>query len=135
MKQVRSILSAAFALLVLFSSSSFMVGLHLCCGQVQNIALFTKADGCEIEKKMPPCHKPQSKPCCEDETILHKGEDFKVSITEVSISPATALAIELPPVIISEVIPSNLISRKHYFNYDPPLRASDLIISFQVFLI
>ena len=135
MKQARSILSAAFAVLVLISSSSFMVGLHLCGGQVQNVALFTKADGCEMEKKMPPCHKPQSKPCCEDETIAHKGEDFKISLTEISISTGPVLDMELPAVMISEVIPSAPVSRTRYRNYDPPLRAADLTVSFQVFLI
>lgn len=135
MKLFRSILSIAFALLVLFSSSSFTVGIHLCGGQIENIALFTKSDGCEMEKKMPRCHKPQSKPCCEDETIIHSGEDFKVTIADVSISPDSASDMELPHVIISEVIPSARVSRTSIHHYYPPLRAADLTISFQVFLI
>jgi hypothetical protein len=135
MKQIRSILSATFIILVLFSSSSFMVGIHLCGGQPQNVALFTKADACEMEKRMPPCHKPQAKPCCEDETILHQGENFNISITEVSIAPYPTLDIALPEVMISEVIPSSPVSRTHFYNYDPPLRTVDLTISHQVFLI
>lgn len=135
MKQHRSILSFAFAILVLFSSSSFMVGLHICSGEIQNIALFTKADACEMEKRMPPCHSHESKPCCEDESIIHQGEDFQALMTDISVSPMSALDIELAPIVISEVIPSTPFSRTHFHNYDPPIRATDLIVSFQVFLI
>jgi hypothetical protein len=135
MKQHRSILSATFAFLVLFSSSSFMVGVHLCSGQIQNIALFTKADGCEMEKRMPPCHKHETKPCCEDETIVHEGQDFKVSVTDITIAAIPAMDMQLPPVLISEVIPSAPISRITHYNYDPPFRPADLTVSFQVFLI
>lgn len=134
MKQHRSILSFAFAILVLFSSSSFMVGLHLCSGEIQNIAWFTKAEGCEMEKKMPPCHKHESKPCCEDETIVHDAQDFKGSINQISIvAPIADMA--QPAVLIAEIIPSSVISTKHYAYHDPPLRATDITVDLQVFLI
>ena len=135
MTRYRSILVLSFALLVLFSGSSFVVGVHLCGGDIQNVALFTKAEGCEMEKKLPPCHKQLSKPCCEDETIIHEGEDFKVSSTDITISEASFLDIELPPVVVSEIIPSSPVSRIRFYNYDPPLRAGDLTVSLQVFLI
>ena len=135
MKRFRPILSATFAIMVLFSSSSFMVGIHLCKGHIQNVALFSKADACELEKQMPPCHRHESKPCCEDESIIHQGEDFQASMTDISVSPMPALDIELAPIVISEVIPSTPVSRTHFHNYDPPLRATDLIVSFQAFLI
>lgn len=135
MKRFRPILSATFAIMVLFSSSSFMVGIHLCKGRIQNIALFDKADVCEMQKRMPPCHRHESKPCCEDEAIIHQGEDFQVSLSDISISPISALDIELAPIVLSEVIPSILVSRTHFHNYDPPFQAADRIVSFQVFLI
>jgi hypothetical protein len=134
MKKYRSILSFAFAILVLFSSSSFMVGLHICSGEIQNIALFTKAEGCEMEKKMPPCHKKESKPCCEDETIVHDAQDFKGSINQISFAAPVADMIQ-PPVLIAEIVPSSIISTKHYAYHDPPLRATDITVDLQVFLI
>jgi len=88
-----------------------------------------------MEKRMPPCRKHESKPCCEDETIVHKGEDFKVSMTDITVSAVPVLDTELPPVFISEVIPTAPITRTPFYNYDPPLRAADLTVSFQVFLI
>lgn len=135
MKRFRPILSATLAIVVLFSSSSFMVGIHLCKGRIQNIALFNKADACQMEKQMPPCHRHESKPCCEDESIIHQGEDFQASMSDISISPMPAVDIELTPIVISEVIPSTPVSRTHFHNYDPPFQAADRIVSFQVFLI
>jgi hypothetical protein len=135
MKQFRSILSVLFAFLVLFSSSNIMVGLHLCSGQIQNIALFSKAESCEMEKRMPPCHRHESQSCCDDETIVHNGEDFNAPATAVSMGPVFALDIELPPVPISEVIPCSPVSNSRLYNYDPPVRAADLTVSLHVFLI
>jgi len=48
MKSLRTITSLTLALLVFVSSTSFMVGMHICSGEVQNIALFTKAEGCDV---------------------------------------------------------------------------------------
>ncbi len=135
MKHYRSILSVAFACLVLFSSTSFMVGVHLCGGHVQNIALFTQAEACAMEKQTPPCHKPQSEPCCEDETIVHTGEDFKVSLTAMALTPPAPADFTLPSVLISEVIPAAPVAPVPFYLYDPPLPATDLTVSLQVFLI
>lgn len=135
MKQYRSILSSAFAILVLFSSSSFMVGIHLCGGHVQNIALFTKADGCAMEKRIPPCHKHESKPCCEDETIVHDAQDFKSNVSQINITAPPVLDVIVPATFIAEVIPSLTISFNQHADYDPPIRSIDVTIDFQVFLI
>lgn len=135
MKEIRSIISATFIILVLFSSSSFMVGMHFCAGQIQNIALFTKADGCEMEQQIPPCHKHESKPCCEDETVVHTGEDFHASLTDITILAAPALDVALPHVLISEVIPSAPVSRTHFYYYDQPLPPGDLTIRYRILLI
>lgn len=133
MKFYRSILSLGFVALVFVSGSSFMVGLHFCGGKVQNIALFSKADGCDKEKQLPPCHRHETPPCCQDETVIHEGQDFKNSITQISFS-APLIAEVSVPVLISEVINSNT-SSLNYTYYDPPLRTCDLVVSLQAFLI
>lgn len=135
MKLFRTISSLILAILVLVSSSSFMVGIHYCAGKVQNIALFTKADACEKELIMPPCHRHLKAPCCEDQTVVHKGEDLKASIVHDQLLPPSSIDIEQPLVLISEIIPTAPFSRVKYFNYDPPLPSSDLTIDHQVFLI
>lgn len=135
MKIFRTISTIAFCLLVVFSSSSFMIGIHICSGNIQDVALFTKAQSCANEKKMPPCHKKESKPCCEDESVIHEGQDIKSDISKLQLSPVPVIDIDQPLVLIAEVISSSSLARTKYYNYDPPLRSADLIVSFQVFLI
>ena len=135
MKLLRSILSFTLALLVLFSASSFTLGIHLCCGEIQDVALFAKADGCEKKETLPACHTPKKVACCEDETIVHDGQGFKASVTQIDIAPSTSIDLEQPLVLISEIIPTAPSSRIQYHNYDPPLRSSDRTVSLQVFLI
>lgn len=135
MKIIRSISAVLLAILVLVSSTSFMVGMHICMGEVQNIALFEKADSCQKEKALPPCHKHMKPACCEDETVFHEGTDFKASIEHIHIEALFSVDIEQPLVLISEVIPAALIASIQYYKYDPPLRTCDLTVEHQVFLI
>jgi hypothetical protein len=135
MKHYRSIVSAVFAILVLFSSSSFIVGIHLCCGHVQDVALFAPAEDCGMGNTMPPCHRPASKTCCENEAIIHSGDDFKASVKGVMLPHVPVMDMELPHVLIAEVIPSLQLTPTEFYNYDPPLRKADLTVSLQVFLI
>ena len=135
MKLLQTISIFASAVLVLLSSSSFMVGIHFCKGEVKHFALFTKASGCEEEKKLPPCHKHQASPCCDDETVLHEGEGFKASSSEVTISDVFVSDITVADVLISEIIPADPSSRMQYHYYDPPLPACDLTVTHRTFLI
>lgn len=135
MKAVRSISALILAILVLLSSTSFMVGMHLCQGEVQNVALFSKADGCEMEQRLPPCHRHTKAPCCEDETIINKADDFKACATHYQPSAPTSLDIEQPLVLISDIIPAASVARFKYHDYDPPLRSHDLTVALRVFLI
>ena len=122
------------AILLLVSSTSFMVGMHVCMGEVQSIALFSKADSCARERDLPPCHRHMTAPCCDDETVVHQADDFKVTATHKHVVPFP-LDIRPSLVLLSEIIPSSPLSYPHYVGYDPPVRACDLTIEHQVFLI
>ncbi len=135
MKALRSISAVILAIIVLVSSTSFTVGMHICMGEVQNVALFGKADSCQKEKALPACHKHMKPACCEDELVYHEGTDFKGSIEHIHIVAPASIDIERPLILISEVIPASPISRTQYYNYDPPLRSCDLTVEHQVFLI
>lgn len=135
MKNLRIIASLALALLVFMSSTSFMVGMHFCSGEIKHVALFTKAEGCEKEKELPPCHRHQTSSCCDDETVIHEGEDFNATSTQVSIPLVSFVAIATPTIILSEIIPANYFAKVKHFNYDTPLRACDLTVAHRVFLI
>lgn len=112
-----------------------MVGLHICSGTVQNISLFSKAEGCEMEKRMPPCHRHESKPCCEDQTISHEGQTYNVSTHEIAVPFAPFVDVIQPSVLVSEIIPAIDMSASMYVDYDPPSRTPDLTVSLHSFLI
>ena len=135
MKALRSIAAVALAVLVLVSSTSFMIGMHFCMGEVQNIALFAKADSCEKEQSLPPCHRHTKAPCCEDEIVIHKSDDLKAAIAHVHVAIPAPMDLEQPLILISEVIPTAPLSRFKYYSYDPPLRSCDLTVEHQVFII
>ena len=122
-------------MLVLVSSTSFMVGMHFCGGELKNVALFDKADGCEKEKQVPPCHRHETPDCCQDSSIVHDGDEFSSAKTQISTGPGFVFEMAQTPVVVSEVISSTELSTPRYFNYDPPLRAPDLTVTLQVFLI
>ena len=134
MKFLKTISIFALAFLVLVSSSSFVVGIHWCRGEIFNLSLLSHAEGCGMEKNVPPCHKQMIASCCEDDTILHEGEGFKASLSDINVSASPELEIQLPAILVAEVIPSIPLS-PDYYNYDPPLRSHDLTVSYSVFLI
>ena len=133
MKSYRNILSMGFSLLVLLSSSYYMVGFHLCSGQVQNIAFFSKAESCPLEKQMPPCHR-QEKSCCDNEVIVHEAQDFKNSITEFNFHPEFISGLSTRPELLSEIIREDFCS-VNFAQYQPPWRTPDLTVSHRIFRI
>ena len=135
MKAFRSIAAVALAILVMVSSTSFMVGMHLCMGEVQNIALFSKAEGCEKEQNLPLCHRHSTAPCCEDETIIHESDDLKSASAHMHVAIPAPTDFERPLILISEVIPAAPLSRFKYYSYAPPFRSCDLTVEHQAFLI
>jgi hypothetical protein len=135
MKAVRSIAVIMLAMLVLVSSTSVMVGMHLCMGEIENIAFFSKADGCEKEKSLPPCHRDTTPPCCDDETVILKSDDFKTSTTKSQVVVLASNDIPQPLVVLAEIIPATPIASFRYYQYDPPLRTPDLTVEHRVFLI
>ena len=135
MKLFRTLSAALLATLVLVSSTSFVVGFHICMGVVENVALFSKADSCEKEANLPPCHRHQNAPCCTDKTFFHEGNDFKASVAHIHLVAPAPVDTAQALLLISEVIPSAPVSRTPYYNYDPPLRSCDLTIEHHVFLI
>lgn len=135
MKPFKTILTAALSLLVLLSSSSFVIGIHLCSGQVQHVGIFTQAQVCEKESDVPPCHPVAKKTCCEDQAIVHPGDDIKPSLSAIHIPAAQALDIANLHVVVSEIIPGTPLPQYLFADYDPPLRADDITIAHRVLLI
>lgn len=135
MKRIRPIVSTMLALLTLFSASSVTVGIHFCQGKVKNLAIFSKAESCEREQKLPPCHRHKAAPCCEDETIVHEGQSFQSLSSDITIAATPVTDILQTPVLLAEIIPASVQAQTRYYNYDPPLRAEDRIVTHRIFLI
>lgn len=135
MKTFRAISTVALAILILVSSTSFVIGMHFCMGEVQDVAFFARAEGCVMDKELPACHQPAKKQCCDDETVVHKGDDFKVSPVVISHAGSSFEVVAPSLIAISEIIPERPLPHAEYYNYDPPLRSPDLTVRHQVFLI
>lgn len=134
MKPLKTISVLAMVFLVLLSSSNFMVGIHFCSGEIQNIGFLKKADVCEREQSLPPCHKHTTAPCCEDKTIVHQAEDLKAYVPHFHVAAPVTMEVADFDVLVSEVVPSSPVFTAFYL-YDPPRRSHDIIITNQVFLI
>lgn len=135
MKPFRTISILVLAFLVLLSSSNFMVGIHFCADEIQNIGFLTKAEACEKEQNLPPCHKHMTAPCCEDATIMHEGDELKASASDVHVGLTVTTEATDFHVVVAELIPSSPLSQTSFLFYDPPRPSPDITITNQVFLI
>lgn len=133
---LRTISSLLLALLVLASSTSFVVGVHLCGGRVDNVAFLQKASPCPMEQKLPPCHKAKSS-CCDDALITHDAQELKNDITHFDLTVYSTPWVIQYPVLIAEIIPAITNATTSSFRlYDPPsLYTDDRPATLQVFRI
>jgi hypothetical protein len=133
-KTLRSILSLLFALLVFMSSTSFMVGIHHCGGEIREVAVLEKADGCG-HQELPPCHRKLMQNCCKDDVVKYDGQGFE-QLVKVDLSSATTgMIVDLPPVLISIVVPEEQAAPVNFHDYPIPIRSVDLTITHHEFLI
>jgi hypothetical protein len=135
MNPFKTISAVALALFVLVSSTSFVIGMHVCMGEIQKIALFTKADNCKKHQDVPPCHRQAETPCCTDQTLIHDADDLKSSFEEVAVAPSYSLEEVNSLVLITEIAPPASLLKANFYHYRPPLRSFDLIVEHRVFLI
>lgn len=128
---VSKIASLSLALLVLFSTLSFTVGIHYCGNIMMDKAALAQAEPCEMHQNHPSEEKSE---CCDDEIEIIKGQD------ELQLSKAEFdLDIPLEFAIFSFIHFSSL----DFFAqetattevYDPPQYHRDFQILHQVFLI
>jgi hypothetical protein len=120
------------AFLVLFSTVSFTVEKHFCGDTLIDVAVFSKAENCEVDQYMSLIEK---KHCCKDELELVKGQDnLKLSKSEdyqlqhqVFITNFAYLYLDLFESVDKEIIP--------FKNYSPPNLVVDILIMDQVFII
>jgi len=125
------------ALVVLFSTMSFSVGMHYCGDTLVDTALFKKAKGCgmEIQKESatPDCPV-MEKNCCHDDEILVKGQkELKVSLDKLDFNQQVFIAT----FVYSYVYP--LVEKRKkvttFDDYPPPLIVRTIYKLDEVYLI
>jgi hypothetical protein len=139
MKVLKPIVSISLALLVLVSSSSFMVNMHFCGGQMQSVSLIEEAAACPMEVNLPPCHKKmeiKKSGCCEDKHVAFEGKDFNAKIQDFSLLNWQAINWVASLPVIMEVIQINeALAFSNYTPYKPPIVERDIPVLKQSFLI
>lgn len=133
MKALRSILAFFLTILVLVSSTNFMVGIHRCGGSVRSIALFTEAEGCPMEQQAMPCHQVVKSSCCQDVKVVHEHQEFSAQSDQHQLTVFPVLDQASIPVLLSFVIPTS--APEASTPYHPPLRAVDRVVTHRVFII
>lgn len=139
MKFLKPIVSFALALLVLVSSSSFMVNMHFCGGHVQSVSLIEDAAPCPMEVQLPPCHKKMAvkkSGCCEDKQVAFEGKDFNTQVQDFSPLSIQAIHWVATVPMIMEVIQVNeALAFSNHSPYKPPIVERDIPVLVQSFLI
>jgi hypothetical protein len=139
MKVLKSIVSSLLALLVLVSSSSFMVNMHFCGGHMQSVSLIEEAAPCPMEVELPPCHKKveiKKSGCCEDKHVAFEGKDFSAKIQDFSLHYWQAINwVASLPVIMEVVQVNESLTFSNHTPYKPPLLERDIPVLIQTFLI
>src|SRR6478752_383659 len=123
MKSVRPIVSFFLATIVLIASVGVTVNFHLCAGQVQSMALFTKAQPCKMDvPKTCQKHEQKSKDCCEDQSLVLKGKETNAEVKTVTqLTPSFNLIAVILPVLYSVVNLDSTVATPQYAQYKPPL--------------
>lgn len=142
MQFIRTILSLALAVMVLVSSTTFTVGLHLCRGHVSDIAVMQKAQPCAMELMAAElgfadedCGMVSKMRCCQDRTLSFEGTDYQYKATKpVTLQDVTAVPA-IVPFLLSFVSPAQSTGYTSFNSYKPPLILRDVTILVQTFLI
>jgi hypothetical protein len=128
---VSKIASLSLALLVLFSTLSFTVGIHYCGNIMMDKAVLAKAEPCEMHQKNP---SEEESECCDDEVELIKGQDqLKIQSSDFELP----LPIFVEAFVYTFFFNTTFETEVNTTIYEdpPPLLQRDFQTLYQVFLI
>ena len=139
MKNIHSKLTAfLLAILVLFSSSFVLIDQHYCCGKIENVSLFGKAEKCDMAT--PHCGvegqilSVSAESCCLNVTDFKAVSLFKNS-THLKIDfQQPTLFIDNNIINFSQYV-SLANNLSNFKNYSPPLITRDILVFVQCFRI
>ena len=125
------------ALLVLFSSTSFLKSTHFCAGEIADVSYFVSSDNCasmleEVCEDDSSVELVKKKSCCDTESEIHQGQDFSKEQSGVEIAqPLVFLHDNGISTLPADFFIANKIFQK---NGDPPV-SEKLNILYCTFLI
>lgn len=134
---MHQIVSVFMAIVVLFSTMSFSVGMHFCGDTLVDSAIFQKAKTCgmEMQNEMTESDCPVfEKNCCHDEEILVKGQkELKISFDNIDFQQQVFIA----SFVYSYIYPFTELKEKEITidGYPPPLIVKTIYKLDEVYLI
>jgi hypothetical protein len=117
-------------------STSFVVGVHYCNGEIKELSVFDEAKGC-VHKQAgpaPSCHKHKLPGCCDDTTMVHEGCGFEDQAYQIVFHKSIEVEPAIAPVLIAETVPS-LNAKRPCLQVDDPLLEEDRPVLFRVLLV
>ncbi|WP_162343286.1 HYC_CC_PP family protein [Cyclobacterium salsum] len=137
MNALKNIASLFLSLLVVLSSMTFTVNLHLCMGELESVGILTDAPACDMHRKS--CHAPEpdknsKEDCCEDEQrILHGQDELSKSPVFQKTQPELVAVLSL---LVSYFTANTELPLMEAMEvYIPPLLPRDIPVLIQSFLI
>ena len=132
----KKIVALTLAFLTLSASTTFSMGIHFCGGELESISVITAAEPCGMQKDLPPCHRQMTPSCCEDETIVHDGNEFSPS-QSLSADLDFSIAKFIPEFTFLYDLTTDLSGNTaHVFHApDPPPATVDRAVVFRSLLI
>lgn len=126
------------AFVVLFTTMSFTVDMHYCGDSLVDFSVFTKAEGCGMEKaqlaKSSENPSMTSTSCCTDKQIVKVGsDDLKTSFDKLTFEQQTFVATFFYTYInLFEGLDKNVVPFK---DYSPPYVERNIQILYETYLI
>jgi len=129
--------SAAMALLLLASTTSWTVEKHYCMGHLMDVSLFSAAEDCGMAMSTFSDDNSEivdQNSCCNDELIVVEGQnDLKVSFDDFSLDQRLFLvAFTSSYINLFDTLAERPVPNEHY---PPPLLVRDIQLLDEVFLI
>ncbi|WP_224996390.1 hypothetical protein [Cesiribacter sp. SM1] len=153
MSLIRRTILLTLSLLVLMSSIGLSVGMHLCGGAIQDLALFHAAAACPMEQKQEPlpCHKEDESSqksagdhqtadgdmsCCQDNLVIVDGVDNAVaSKASLSFKNPDLQLIAVIQTAFLFLVPQEEAPQPIHLSYASPPIVRDIPVFVQSFLI
>lgn len=123
------------ALLLLASTTSWMVGKHYCMGHLVSVSLFAHAKDCGMDMGTSDTSQIETESsCCSDQLIIVEGQDhLNISFNDNILVPQPFLtAFTYSYLALFKVQVERPVPHEHY---PPPLLFKDIHVLDQVFLI